>query len=710
MVVVTWRDPFRDEEGMTTVGMVLALLVALSLVFSSAQVYRVNAAASEVQGVADAAVLAAQNEVAEFMIVVRTCDAVVLSLSLTSIVATGLGVAALCTPATAAASDGLLKTAHDVAKARDSFAEKAAAGLNRLQRLLPFLSAANAASVAAANNGSSSNYVALAVLAPAKGEEIAVGGAPKVSEAQSAAEDGAEDLKRAAEEAERAADKANAAKLRAFEHDCGANPSYCMYERASALASMSGSENPLFKSVDAWSFSVALKRAQAYYPKRLVAEVPEGPSVEDRARSALRVRFYRFAAEEVGRGYVRESDESFDANFPRLPKNTAEMRATGLYTDPVYPCTVDEAGSTVMHAWEGCPDAAGATFFGSMAQMEAGSYPTCGACGFTASSMGKVAAASTSIDNGFEHHYEAVAVAAEEYEKARAELDPLTREAKNRASGLLDRVKEAFGQVANMRIDARPPGSLGVVVLVANTGQVPASNGFESSFVRASGSLGARAAVSAATLLADPAEDGSSVVSSLLDGVADGGVAAGAAGIVLDCWSSLLEAYSSGQEALDGAVSSALDGLPLVGASGLGTWAAGALRDAVASVGLEPVKLDALKPVVVNSAHVAAADDGAFSARLLSLKEQAVAHPLATGDVFTSMVDSVEQGVVDDIGSFDGKVQIATIELLGESGPSVPLEVSLPPAAKNAAIDIVRRMSDGVRSVYSQVTGVRIWE
>ena len=138
-------DAFHDEEGMTTVGMVLALLVTLALVFSAGQAYRVGSASSEVQNVADAAALAAQNEVGEFMIVVRVCDAAVLSLSLTSLVATGLGVAALCTPATASASETLLKAGRDVAYARDRFAEKAADGLDRLQRLLPFLAAANAA-------------------------------------------------------------------------------------------------------------------------------------------------------------------------------------------------------------------------------------------------------------------------------------------------------------------------------------------------------------------------------------------------------------------------------------------------------------------------------------------------------------------------------------------------------------------------------------
>ena len=37
------RDLFRDEEGFTSVGVVLALLLKLSLVFSAGQVYRLNA-------------------------------------------------------------------------------------------------------------------------------------------------------------------------------------------------------------------------------------------------------------------------------------------------------------------------------------------------------------------------------------------------------------------------------------------------------------------------------------------------------------------------------------------------------------------------------------------------------------------------------------------------------------------------------------------
>ena len=93
------RDAFwNDDGGFSTLGMAVALLVTLSLVFSAAQVYRVSSASADIQDVADACVLAAEGEVAEFMIAVRVCDAMVLSLSLTSAAMFGLGVVALCAP------------------------------------------------------------------------------------------------------------------------------------------------------------------------------------------------------------------------------------------------------------------------------------------------------------------------------------------------------------------------------------------------------------------------------------------------------------------------------------------------------------------------------------------------------------------------------------------------------------------------------------
>ncbi|MEG1097784.1 MAG: hypothetical protein RSD80_03020, partial [Raoultibacter sp.] len=233
------RDIFHNEEGFSTLGMVLALLVTLSLIFTTAQVQRIESASAGIQNVADAAALAAENPVAEFFIIARVCDAVVLSLSLTAVATLGLGVAALCVPAKlpAAVAEKLLKAAGDVIKARDSFAKKAAKGLNELQKALPFLCAANAAAVVAANSdeAAGTHYVGFALILPSAGEEIVVGGQEA---AQKLAEELAtqkEAIAQAAQQAEEEAKKVNAEKLIGFQHDCGNNPNYCLYERAATL-------------------------------------------------------------------------------------------------------------------------------------------------------------------------------------------------------------------------------------------------------------------------------------------------------------------------------------------------------------------------------------------------------------------------------------------------------------------------------------------
>lgn len=704
------RDLFRDEEGVTTVGMVVALLVTLALIFSSAQVYRASSASAEIQEVADVAALAAENEVAEFMVAVRVCDALVLSLTLLSASVYGLGAAALCVPAAASVGVQLVELGGKVLEARNAFADKAARGLDALQKALPFLAAANASSVAVANNANAADasYLAVAMLVPAQGDPITVGAEPSLEDLGSSITESAEDVKRAAAEAEAAAQAANEAKLRAFEHDCGSNPAYCMYERAGRLAGLSANANPLYQSVDAWSFSVALNRARAYYAARLANEAPRSGSVEEQANSALRKRFYAYAVEQLSFGYVVDTSDSFEAYFPHLFRNTDQMRGTSLYDEAVYPVT-EEAGSRVMHAWSGCPQASGAAFSGSLRELDAGGFDTCPSCRFTVSSLGNVAAASTSISNGFEYHYEAVARACEDYASARAQLDPKASYVKGQVGSLLETCAEVVLQAGNKRIEATPPGSKGAVSLVVNVASSPADAGFESSFVAGGQTLGARAAVSGATLVADASHDGATVISSLLDGFGrDGGGAVGAVRIVLDCWSSLLGAFSKGQEALVGAVEQALGSLPLVGPSGLGSWAAGKLRDSLDAVGLAPAQLDALKPVLVNTGHVTAAGDDAFSASFATAKQRALSASSPSTSLFVALVDGVESSVLDHVERLEDGVVVATVEFPA-AGLSFPVTLALPPAVSQGAAGFVEQCAEVVRSFAGSLSSVRSW-
>lgn len=81
------------------------------------------------------------------------------------------------------------------------------------------------------------------------------------------------------------------------------------------------------------------------------------------------------------------------------------------------------------------------------------------------------------------------------------------------------------------------------------------------------------------------------------------------------------------------AIESALNAIPLASESGLGSWAAKTLRESTASLGLEPAKLSAGKPVLVNTYHVASADGSEFSQSLIRVKTAYAQMPgSGTGD------------------------------------------------------------------------------
>lgn len=260
-------------------------------------------------------------------------------------------------------------------------------------------------------------------------------------------------------------------------------------------------------------------------------EQPEGSSVEAQANSALRKVFYSYASQQMSTAYVQESGDTFSAYFPHLPKNTEEMRQTSMYTNPIFPVSSDNC----MHAYSGCPGCDHVTAYGSIQGMEELAYNTCPYCKFTASSLGKVAAASSSINNGYEYHYAIVENAAKEYQEAKEKAAPLNNKVKNFANGIFDKIKSLIKDFANKRLYAKPPGSYGTIAMVINTSSAPASRGFESSFVSTDSTLGVRAAISAATMIEEGSDEGRTVLNSILDGLKDDipGIS-GAGGIVLN--------------------------------------------------------------------------------------------------------------------------------------------------------------------------------
>ncbi len=571
---------FRDEHGFTSTGVVLALLITLALVVSQAQVYKVNTLSAEVQNVADAAALSAENQVAEYMIIVKFCDAALLSMSLCALVTTGLGIAALCTPFTAPLGEKLIEFSKKMLDTRKKFYNQATKSLNALQNMLPFFAAASAAHVCLANNHNhgGADYRGIALLVPGKGTINAPDADEGKEDLLKDLDDKALSIKEKGKIAEEAAQKANEAKMRAYMHDCGNAEGYCMYERSRHLAQLEGGDNPYFSNIDMWSFGIALNRAKKYYEKRFLIEEPLNSSPVEVSRSQLRKDFYEYASRILNEeGFVHEDLDNFEARFPLLPKNADEMRATPLYEVKRYPVTLVKDGedeTQVMHSWEGCPGIGeGIIGHESVAYMENFHLKECHYCEFSATNFGKVAAATSSIETGFEYHYRIVSEEAQSYQKERIDADEPKKEVKEAVEGLFDQIKEGIRIIAKQRIKAQPPGSYGALALVVNNGHLSSKDLFPAPFVSKDVTLKTRVAISGSTLIAESSDEGKDVINSLLDTLRrDGSLLVDAGGVVLDIWSGMLRVYSNGYSAFTDGLKNVLDGIPFSGASGLGSW------------------------------------------------------------------------------------------------------------------------------------------
>lgn len=606
-------DVLRNEQGFTTVGAAVAILLTCSLLFFGVWSARSASRAASVQATADAAALAAENEVAEFVIAVRVADASLFSMSLAGITLLGAGVACCLVPSAQATGAKLIDAGKAVIDKREEVARTEEKALNLMQDALPLTAQAQAQAVLAENSDASNvSAVGYVELVPSDAPEVSCGTSEKAMQAADAVVDESEQLQEVAREAEEAAGAADEAFREGWLADCGAEPSGCMSERARTLAGLSGTSNPIAKSSNTWSYGMALERARAYYKARVAQEAPENDSVEEQARSALRKRFYEYAVEQLKSAHaIDDGRNAPDISLPTFPRNRAQMQQTTLYTDAVY-----AVSNGSLHAWDGCPGIGSIEGRGCLAQMDAGAYTRCDVCGFDAVAMGSVASASTNIDNGFEHYWRRLVESADTYVEAKKRAIEASSLAKQEASSLFDLIQEALDEVAGNRVEAYPPGRYGAIVAMTAGIEDEHVGG---SFVGTS-DLGSFAAISAATMAED---DGENLIEGLLDGVNEEMLPIVATGgdFAVSLWASLLSAYDGSVETVRGALGGALDVIPLVSASGLGTWAQGKFDDVLADMGLEPVNTASPKPMLVNTQHVAAKGTGPVARAVETVKD-----------------------------------------------------------------------------------------
>lgn len=602
-------DLFIEDGAYTTLSSAVVILVVLTLLFSSTAAIWSMSRAGDTQVAADSGALAGANVVASYHTAATVVDASILSLGLAGFATIGTGLVAILIPGAELAAGDMVDTGIEIIKTRNKFAKSASKGLQKIETALPYLVAARATQAVSAQDTEGATYTGTALAVPRTSESdfVALEGSEISTDI---IKDTSKDLERAADELQKASEETAKAKERAWLADCGgSDPASvgscsCMWERARSLAKLSDIENPHYASSVTWEPQVALDRAKAYYRLRLANEAPQGSSVETKAESAARKAFYTYASAEVNRAYITEDGDRATSYIPLLPRNTDEVRATELYTDAAWPTSTND-GKTYLHYGTSCPNYKKGTPGGLASVAAYDGQDKCNRCHFGVSSLGAVAAPSTSIENGFEYHFDRFKDALEDYVECRNKELELMRQTEDEADRAGNAFDEAIKALSGERPRIAPPGRNGVVAL-AVSGAISSPDELNSSF-NTTVRLGDRGAISAAVLAPDDATAQNNVLSRFFSTLEErsGGVV-GVLDGVMDVWGRLLVGYGDIQGSADELMDEMIDGLG--GSSGalgsIASWLGDTVSASVAALGLEPCDLRLRKPVLTDTANV----------------------------------------------------------------------------------------------------------
>lgn len=599
---------FIEDGAYTTVASACAMLMVLSLLFSSSLAIWSASRAGDVQVGADATALAGENVVSSYHTAATVLDACALSLGLAGFTMAGAGMVGLFVPGGQGLARETLDAAMRMFDMRDSFISSASSGLKRVEGSLPFLIAANASRACDAQGSESVRYrgTAFAVPSTSASEFTAIEGEGIDTEGLEQACGGLEET---AAELERISEEAAARKEEAWLADCG-SPGRNMQERAGSLSGLSAAENPDFASSITWDPEFALARARAYYRWRCENVKPEGSSVEARADAAARRAFYRYALGHLDGARVVDNGEEAYTTLEFLPRNSDEVRETLLYTEEAWPTSMEAHGRT-LHFDESCPGARGALGApASLASLDNGAVLECPTCRFGVDDLGRAPAASTSIDNGFEYHLRAFTKALQEYLEAKGRQNEAEAAARGDAEQAADAFDRAIETLGGKRPRIAPPGRFGCVSFVLSS-EYTTPDALETSFA-ASPDVSRRGAMAAAVLAPDGISEGGDVLSGFFSSLQERVGSEGAVGLmdgVLDLWGKLLVSYGDTGQGLEEAFDELMRGFDGQGLGPVGGWLGDRLTGVVRALDMQPVDMRPRKPVLVDSSDVLARSD-----------------------------------------------------------------------------------------------------
>ena len=669
-------DLFIEDGAYTTLSSAVVILVVLTLLFSSTAAIWSMSRAGDTQVAADSGALAGANVVSSYHTAATVVDASILSLGLAGFATIGTGLVAILIPGAELAAGDMVDTGIEIIKTRNKFAKSASKGLQKIETALPYLVAARATQSVSAQDTEGATYTGTALAVPRTSESdfVALEGSEISTDV---IKDTSKDLERAADELQKASEETAKAKERAWLADCGGSvpasvgSCSCMWERAGSLTELSGEQNKHYVSSIDWEPQIALNRAKAYYRERLANEKPLGESPEKQADSAARKAFFAYASEEVERAYITEEDGKVSAYIPFLPRNPDEARTTELYTDARWPTSV-KGDVAYLHYGTDCPNYKKGTPGGLASVSAFDGHETCDECHFGVSSLGYVAIATTSIESGFEYHFDEFKNALEKYVECRNKELELMRQTEDEADRAGNAFDEAIKALSGERPRIAPPGRNGVVAL-AVSGVISSPDELNSSF-NTTVRLGDRGAISAAVLAPDDATAQNNVLSRFFSALEErsGGVV-GVLDGVMDVWGRLLVGYGDIQGSADELMGEMIDDLG--GGSGalgsIASWLGDTVSASVAALGLEPCDLRLRKPVLTDTANVIKSP-GSDITGLSKVQDKLRSIPLGVTDP-KALCEALEYQVERTIS---GTVfTLAEIPLPG--GGSIPLTVDV---------------------------------
>ncbi|MCL2136332.1 MAG: hypothetical protein FWH40_02225 [Coriobacteriia bacterium] len=707
-----------SEGGYTSIGVVIALSLVITLVYTSSQIYWYNSRAGDIQFAADAGVLAAENIVAEFYVVARVTDAVLLSLTLFGVTVLGVSIIVSLIPYCQEAGIKLMEFAKKVFEARDRIADNAIPALTKLQKILPFVAIANAAVTVQANAPIGSTYIGLALLIPFTADDVGIeddGDFDSKSNEIDSSNRKAQDEIQKAEEADQDSKEAY---RKGWLADCGATAdSKSMYERAHNLANLTN--NTRYELAD-WNFSYALARAKNYYSNRLANDTPASMTPDDITRSVMRRLYYRYALDLLDSAYVFDDGlGNVSMYFPDLPRNSNDFRSTSIYRNAQFPLD----GSNIIHGHNQCPVYLenGGAGTDTIRSLDLELHSACTTCNMTWLAVSNVFSPTTNNQSGFEYWYSELVKAAKQYESASQALKTANEEGQRHAQESIDEYDKAISMVKAKRVDLHPPGRKGCIIFVIAPQSLELPTGLRTPLVSqgASQALPPRMAISAAALAKDCVED-ANILASLLDCLksnsesAIGQTVLGGFDFVLEVWSYALMFYEKGVDALTNGLRQAVASSSSSTLTWLADWAADAIEGSLKKLGMTPVDLRSPKPLLVNSYHVAMqAGDSSLGRTIVNAKNIYAAVP---GNGSGTLTDMLFDGIVIEIETFgynltnDG----LTITVIRFGEPIFPVEipvtVQMPESIVSYGVEYVRNTLRDIQDHLGGEGHVDIWE